>query len=276
MRPAPTRGSKRGAPGSVLAGSPPAPTRALLCHCRCSRLLPRRAPRLLSGVLRRLLRLGRRGPAERWKAQGVKVEPNFTAGGTRGRGDACAPGAGCRADGAALGGLPGGGAPLRPPRQWRPHECAHQRIIASRDISADTHPARGRGEGSARLPPPWVTRTSRLGYCASAPRHLRGTPLLAPMSRSPGPQCHPRAGTSWHSALRRQRWLDTKRACCPSPRLVPLFPLTNLEPQLSPARPRRTPPPGNFSSQVPTQGASRTHLPLRPLQVPGSPPSGLP
>lgn len=139
MRPAPTRGSKRGAPGSVLAGSPPAPTRAPLCHCRCSRRLPRRAPRLLSGVRRRLLRLGRRGPAERWKARGVKVEPNFTAGGgTRGRGDACAPGAGCRADGAALGGLPGGGAPLRPPRQWRPHDCAHQRIIASRDISADT------------------------------------------------------------------------------------------------------------------------------------------
>lgn len=112
--------------------------------------------------------------------------------GTRGRGDACAPGAGCGADGAALGGLPGGGAPLRPPRQWRPHDCAHQRIIASRDISADTRPARGRGEGSTRLPPQWVTRTSRLLCCASAPRHQRGTPLLAPVSRSPGSQCHPR------------------------------------------------------------------------------------
>lgn len=37
--------------------------------------------------------------------------------------------------------------PLRPPRQWPPHDCAHQRIIASRDISADTPLARGRGKG---------------------------------------------------------------------------------------------------------------------------------
>lgn len=141
--------------------------------------------------------------------------------GTRGRGDACVPGAGCGADGAALGGLPGGGAPLRPPRQWRPHDCAHQRIIASRDISADTGPARGRGEGSARLPPQWVTRTSRFGCCASAPRHQRGTPLLSRVSRSPGPQCHPQAGPLWRAALRQQRWLDTKRACCPPLRPAP-------------------------------------------------------
>lgn len=52
-----------------------------------------------------------------WKGQGVKarlkVEPNFAAGGARG-GDACARGAGCGADGAALGGLPGGGGPPPP------------------------------------------------------------------------------------------------------------------------------------------------------------------
>lgn len=76
--------------------------------------------------------------------------------------------------------------PLRPPRQWRPHDCAHQRIIASRDISADTPPARGRGGGSARLTPQWVTRTSLPWCCASSPSHQHGTPLLSWVSRSPG------------------------------------------------------------------------------------------
>lgn len=54
-------------------------------------------------------------------------------------------GRGLGADGAALGGLPGGGAPRRPPRQRRQRDRALQRIIAARDISADTIPARGRG-----------------------------------------------------------------------------------------------------------------------------------
>lgn len=47
----------------------------------------------------------------------LKVEPNFAEGGARG-GDECARGAGCGADSAALGGLPGGGAP--PPCPARP------------------------------------------------------------------------------------------------------------------------------------------------------------
>lgn len=86
--------------------------------------------------------------------------------------------AGCGADRAPLGGLPGGRSHppnTRPPRQWRQHDRAHQRIIAARDISADTsRPGGGVGEGEATT---W--------HC-SGPRGLLDTGT-APTSSPPAP-----------------------------------------------------------------------------------------
>lgn len=144
--------------------------------------------------------------------------------------------------------------PLRPPRQWRPHDCAHQRIIASRDISADTPPARGRGGGrphchrSGSLEPP--------GLGAALQHHA--TRVERPFSLGsigpPGAQCHPQAGPFWREALSRLRWLDTKRACCP-PSPAPRFPPRQPRATAEHNAPERAPLPGNFSTLLPTQEA---------------------
>lgn len=65
----------------------------------------------------------------------------------------------------------------RPPRQWQPHDRAHQRIIAARDISADTLPSRGWGGGA-------------IGWHCSGPRGLAGsgiTPATSPPALLPQP-----------------------------------------------------------------------------------------
>lgn len=147
--------------------------------------------------------------------------------GARGGGDACALGAGCGADGAALGGLPGGGGPrpLRPPRQWRPHDRAHQRIIAARDISADTVPAGG-GVGGERLSLQGATSTCPA--LSPPPRRQRQVPLPHPVPPAPWAQRHPPgpsdpAGTPFPAGVPRPSESvvppprRVRRLCRPSP-----------------------------------------------------------
>lgn len=170
----PRSAAQRGSRSAPTGGRGLTPPRGRAASPRRCRRPPSGAPGLR--LSRRLVRRGRRGPGGRWKGQGVKarlkVEPNFAAG----DGDACASGAGCGADSAALGGLPGGGAPPRPPRQWQPHDRAHQRIIAARDISADTIPARVRGGGGGRQASTAVGRVD-LPALALRPPPLRRLPF---------------------------------------------------------------------------------------------------
>ena len=75
----------------------------------------------------------------------------------------------------------------RPPRQWRPHDRAHQRIIAARDISADTsRPGGGVGEGEATA---WHCSGPRgLWVLALPPPPRRRRPFLVRLP--PGPPHH--------------------------------------------------------------------------------------
>lgn len=188
-RPRGPRGARRAARVLVGAHGRREPTP------RCGRgAFPRRCRRPPFGAprLRWSRRLGRRrlrGPGGKWKGQGVKarpeVEPNFAAGGAGGN-DACAQGAGAGLT-AQLWAVSPEAAP-RPPRQWPPHDRALQRIIAARDISADTilGPGRGRGGGQHCSGP------RGLAGPGTAPTASPPAPFPSPSPRPRGAQCHPR------------------------------------------------------------------------------------
>ncbi|XP_055257137.1 collagen alpha-1(I) chain-like [Moschus berezovskii] len=261
------RGTPAGSPSEPTRGCGPLPPRGRAAsprRCRCRRPPP---PPPFGGP---------RGCARAaaWFAAGAEdLGAELCCGGR----------AGCGADGAPLGGLPGGGGHppyTRPPRQWRPHDRAHQRIIAARDISADTsRPGGGVGGGTA-----W--------HC-SGPRGLLG-PGTAPTSSPPAPlpgqtpsRPSPPRGAQGHTAGRSGRTHTPSRAGsprAPEGRSAPAPPLLcpSSQPRVAPRSPRvrrarrrrgtlaRTPQPGRRRRLTCPSG--RSACPVCALRTPPTPP----
>lgn len=127
--------------------------------------------------------------------------------------------------------------PPRPPRQGPRHDRVHQRIIAARDISADTLPAQGRGGGDDRLALQWAAWTCWPWHCAHRLVAGAGTPSLAGSLRPLGgamPLSQP--GLIRRAPLPRPGSPDPRRAQCPSPAAwAPLSPHPALQPRAAPS-----------------------------------------